>query len=126
MDWREKKGEDVEQHLDYEVRGIHEILKNCSELYVKMGGIYIDGRMEAFSIGTYNELEKMAIIHIEKANPDIQGLYQAINQMFLVNEFPEAELVNREDDLGLEGLRHAKMSYYPIDFARKYRIRQRF
>ncbi len=126
VDWREKKGEDVEQHLDYEVRGIHEILKNCSELYVKMGGIYIDGRMEAFSIGTYNELEKMAIIHIEKANPDIQGLYQAINQMFLVNEFPEAELVNREDDLGLEGLRHAKMSYYPIDFARKYRIRQRF
>jgi hypothetical protein len=66
----------VEQHLDYEVRGIHEILKNCSELYVKMGGIYIDGKMEAFSIGTYNELEKMAIIHIEKANPDIQGLYQ--------------------------------------------------
>ena len=116
----------MEQHLDYEVRGIHEILKNCSELYVKMGGIYIDGKMEAFSIGTYNELEKMAIIHIEKANPDIQGLYQAINQMFLVNEFPEAELVNREDDLGLEGLRHAKMSYYPIDFARKYRIRQRF
>ena len=42
-----------------------------------------------------------SIIHIEKANPDIQGLYQAINQMFLVNEFPEAELVNREDDLGL-------------------------
>ena len=36
VDWREKKGEDVEQHLDYEVRGIHEILKNCSELYVKM------------------------------------------------------------------------------------------
>lgn len=122
--WREEKGEEVEEHLDYEVRGIHEILKNCSLLNVRMSGVYIDGHLEAFTIGSYNPLEQMAVIHIEKANPEIRGLYQFINQQFLIEEFPEAVLINREDDLGLEGLRKAKLSYNPIDYARKYQVEQ--
>ena len=122
--WREEKGEEVEEHLDYEVRGIHEILKNCSLLNVRMSGVYIDAHLEAFTIGSYNPLEQMAVIHIEKANPEIRGLYQFINQQFLIEEFPEAVLINREDDLGLEGLRKAKLSYNPIDYARKYQVEQ--
>ncbi len=45
-----------------------------------MYGVYIDDQLEAFTIGSYNPLEDMAIIHIEKANPEIRGLYQFINQ----------------------------------------------
>lgn len=123
--WREAKGDDVEDHLDYEVAGIHEILKNCSALKVRMAGVYIDGALEAFTIGSLNPLENMAIIHIEKANAEIRGLYQFINQQFLIHEFPEVTLVNREDDLGQEGLRKAKMSYNPCGFARKYLILQK-
>ena len=122
--WRIQKGEEQEEHLDYEVRGIHDILRNCGELNIHMGGIYVDGRLEAFSVGSYNQIEDMAVIHIEKANPEIPGLYQAINQMFLLHEFPEVQWVNREDDMGLEGLRKAKMSYNPADFARKYLVEQ--
>lgn len=122
--WRQQKGEEVEEHLDYEVKGIHDILKNCSEFSIHMGGVYIDGQMEAFTIGSYNPVENMAVIHIEKANPEINGLYQFINQEFLIEEFPEAEWVNREDDMGLEGLRKAKMTYYPADYARKYLVEQ--
>lgn len=122
--WRQQKGEEVEEHLDYEVKGIHDILKNCSEFSIHMGGVYIDGQMEAFTIGSYNPVENMAVIHIEKANPEINGLYQFINQQFLIEEFPEAEWVNREDDMGLEGLRKAKMTYYPVDYARKYLVEQ--
>lgn len=123
--WREEKGEDVDKHLDTEVAGIHEILKNCHVLQVHMGGVYLDGKLEAFSIGSYNPVEDMAIIHIEKANSQIRGLYQFINQQFLLHEFPEVSVVNREDDLGLEGLRKAKMSYNPMGFARKYLIKQK-
>lgn len=123
--WRNTKGEEVEEHLDYEVEGIHEVLKNNEILKVRMAGIYIDGQMEAFTIGSFNQRENMAIIHIEKANPEIRGLYQFINQQFLIHEFPTAAIINREDDLGLEGLRHAKMSYNPIGFARKYIVRQK-
>ena len=123
--WREEKGEDVDRHLDPEVAGVHEILKNCHTLKVRMGGVFLDGELEAFSIGSYNPLEDMAIIHIEKANSQIRGLYQFINQQFLLHEFPEVSVVNREDDLGLEGLRKAKMSYNPMGFARKYLIKQK-
>ena len=126
--WWENKVEAAEfgTQLDYEVNGIHDILKNCSQLCVRMAGVYIDGKLEAFTIGSYNEFEKMAVIHIEKANPEINGLYQFINREFLVRAFPEEMmLVNREDDVGMEGLRRAKMSYNPIDFARKYSIEQK-
>lgn len=122
--WRTLKGQDVENHMDYEVEGIHELLRNCGELAIRMGGIYIDGKLQAFTIGSYNAFENMAIIHIEKANPEIRGLYQYINQQFLIHEFPDVPLVNREDDLGIEGLRKAKMSYNPCGFARKYLIKQ--
>ena len=122
--WHLTKGDEAEEHLEYEVRGIHDILKNCSNLNIRMGGVFIDNELEAFTMGSYNSIEKMAIIHIEKANPDIRGLYQYINQQFLLAEFPDVEWVNREDDLGIEGLRAAKMSYCPADFARKYLVQQ--
>ena len=107
------------------MEGIHSILNQCSMLGVRMGGVYVDGQMEAFSMGSYNAAEDMAIIHIEKANPDIRGMYPFINQQFLIHEFPHVKLVNREDDVGLPGLRKAKQSYNPIGFAKKYQIRER-
>ena len=122
--WRMNKGDDVEEHLDGELQGIKDILKNCKKLKVTMAGIFVNDKLEAFSIGSYNEIEKMAIIHIEKANPNIRGLYPYINQQFIINAFPNAYLVNREDDLGIEGLRKAKLSYDPIGYARKYRVIQ--
>lgn len=111
--------------LEAEICGLNRILQDCNLLEFKAGGIFIDGKLEAFSIGNDNQMEKMAVISIEKANPDISGLYQVINQQFLLHEFPKAELVNREDDVGLEGLRKAKLSYQPIGYARKYLVKQK-
>lgn len=122
LNWRKDKGNDVEEHLDGELAGIRNILDNCSILNISMAGVYIKNKLEAFTVGSYNATENMAIIHIEKANPNIRGLYPFINQQFIINNYPQVELVNREDDLGIEGLRKAKLSYDPIDFARKYRI----
>lgn len=122
--WRKERTNELENQLDAEIAGIKNILDNCSKLNITMAGIYINEKLEAFSIGSYNEFEKMAIIHIEKANPEIRGLYPYINQQFIINAFPEAEIVNREDDLGLEGLRKAKLSYDPIGYARKYKIEE--
>ena len=118
----EGNGEDT---LEYEIKGIHEVLQNCMSIDHYIGGIFIDGRLEAFSIGAYNPREEMASISIEKGNPEIPGIYQVINQEFLLHEFPKAKLVNREDDMGLAGLRKAKESYNPIDFARKYMVVQK-
>lgn len=120
--WRKDKGTDVEEHLDGELNGIKDVLENYELLNISMAGIYINNKLEAFTVGSYNENEDMAIIHIEKANPNIRGLYPFINQQFIINNYPNVKLVNREDDLGIEGLRKAKLSYEPIDYARKYRI----
>ena len=84
--------------------------------------IYIDGKMEAFTLGTYLKTEKTVYVHVEKANPEIRGLYPFINQQFLIKCFPDARYVNREDDMGLEGLRKAKMSYNPEFLVEKYTI----
>ncbi len=123
--WKDEREIDDEYNrVDYEALGIEYIYKNCNMLKSIVGGIYIDGKLEAFSIGSYSEVEKLAYIHVEKANPNIRGLYPYINQQFLIHCFPEAQTVNREDDMGLEGLRKAKLSYHPIDLVKKYNIIQ--
>ena len=77
---------------------------------------------------TLRERQQLAYERIRQiaADPEINGLYQFINQQFLVHEFPDVALVNREDDVGMPGLRKAKMSYYPVDFARKYSVKKKY
>ena len=71
----------------------------------------VDGKIAALTVGENNF--GTVIIHVEKADPEIKGAYAAINKLFLENEFPDAKYVNREEDLGIEGLRKAKLSYNP-------------
>ncbi|HNV69215.1 MAG TPA: phosphatidylglycerol lysyltransferase domain-containing protein [Candidatus Ozemobacteraceae bacterium] len=62
------------------------------------------------------------IVTLEKANREIKGLYQFINWS-LANHLPDnVKLINRETDLGIEGLRSAKLSYHPVGFEKKYRL----
>lgn len=107
---------------DYELKGIFDVLDHCNMIKYKMMIVYVDGVVEGFTLGTYLSEEKTAYIHVEKANPDIRGLYAFINREFLRKCFSEAMYVNREDDMGLEGLRKAKMSYNPISLIKKFTI----
>ncbi len=62
-------------------------------------------------------------IHFEKAREDVEGAYPVINQEFakyLREKYPEIKYLDREDDLGLEGLRKAKLSYNPHHMVEKY------
>jgi len=63
-------------------------------------------------------------IHFEKAREDADGAYPAINcefACFLRLKYPEVRYLNREEDMGLEGLRKAKLSYYPDHMVEKYK-----
>ncbi len=111
-----------DQNLIGESLAIKKIFRNYNKFSeLKVGGIYIDNHLEAFTYGDYLN-PNMAVIHIEKANPNIRGLYTAINKIFLFEEFPDVEFVNREDDLGIEGLRKAKLSYKPLKLVDKYSL----
>ena len=100
---------------------VHMALTHFEELDFMGGAIQIDSKIEAFSLGESLDRDT-AVIHIEKANPDIEGLYCAINQLFCSNQWSDMEYINREQDLGLEGLRKAKESYYPHHMVNKYTI----
>ena len=65
------------------------------------------------------------VVHIEKAFPDIQGAYPMINQQFVLHEMEGFTYVNREEDMGEEGLRKAKMSYRPAFMLEKGFLRFR-
>lgn len=78
------------------------------------GGVLRDGkRIVAFTLGEALN-DEMFVVHIEKAFADVQGAYPMINQQFLAHEAAEYRYVNREEDTGAEGLRKAKLSYYPV------------
>ena len=87
------------------------MFRHFFELGLTGAFLTVEDRIVALTVGENNF--GTVIIHIEKADPSVKGAYAAINQMFLENEFADAKLVNREEDLGIEGLRKAKLSYHP-------------
>ena len=126
-EWTSNKEENnaVDEDMEEELIGIKKLFANYSVLKdrLKIGGIFIDNKLQAFTMGEYLNPD-MALIHIEKANPNIRGLYPYINQQFLVHEFSDVDFVNREEDLGIECLRKAKLSYHPVRFVEKYTVRE--
>jgi hypothetical protein len=110
--------------LEAERVAIWEALENFGRLGYVGGAILVEGRLEAFSLGEGLNRE-CSVIHIEKANPDLRGIYQAINQQFQEHELAGWEFVNREQDLGDAGLRRAKLSYHPHHLVRKFTLRPR-
>ena len=125
-DWKKHKS-DTEEHefIDSEAVGIKYILEHEEVFDYKIGAVYVDNKLEAFTIGNYESREDMVYIPVEKANPEIRGLYPYICSQFLIEAFPEAGKENREDDMGLEGLRKSKLSYNPIYMVEKYTIIQK-
>jgi hypothetical protein len=107
-----------------EDEAIREILTHYSALQVQGAVIVIEGRVGAFTVGERLN-DDTIVIHIEKADPDIPGLYPLINQQFCKNMRDDAVYINREQDLGIDGLRKAKLSYYPDHFVEKYRIKMK-
>jgi hypothetical protein len=100
---------------------IKEAFTHFEKLGVKGGTILINGKVEAFTLGDPLNPDTV-VIHIEKANPAYEGLYPTINQAFLENQWSGYAYVNREQDLGEEGLRKAKESYFPHRLVNKYTV----
>ncbi len=94
-------------------------LGNLELLQVRGGVILVDGRVEAFSLGELLNRET-AVIHVEKANPEIRGLFSLINQQTAQNLWSGVPFINREQDLGDPGLRTAKLSYHPRHLVEKF------
>lgn len=97
-----------------------EALLKSEELQLCGGIYYVDGKPAAYSLGEELMLGQSFVIHFEKAVSGYKGLWQFISQAFASILPDKYETINREQDLGDEGLRAAKMSYKPIGFVRKF------
>jgi uncharacterized protein len=115
------KDDDNDDFLYYERLGTEYVLDNFQILEAKGGCLLINDKVEGFIIGSYGS-KRMVQINIEKANDQIRGIYQVLESEFLSRYFTDCELVNREDDMGKQNLRDAKMASVPLYLIEKYRI----
>ncbi len=91
---------------------IHTFFENFSALELKGGVLRVDGRLAAFSIGE-PICSNVFGVHIEKADTRYHGAYPAMAREFAAHFAMDYTYLNREEDLGIAGLRKSKLSYYP-------------
>lgn len=98
---------------------IRDMFHHYEELHLIGGAIRVDGIIRAYAVG--EELKpRTAVCHFEKAMPEFRGLGQLINQWFAKHALVNFEFENREQDLGIPGLRQAKTSYHPDHMVNKF------
>lgn len=105
--------------MNMEEQALKEAFYNFDECGFIGGVIKINGNIEAFSLGSVLD-RKTICVHIEKANAEFRGIYQAINNEFCKCFGKNYKYINREEDMGLPGLRKAKLSYRPVFYTEKY------
>ncbi len=115
-EWRAAKG------IDGDYRAAREGLELFEELGMRGAVYYIQNQPVGWCLGEPLAKGTMFAVHFEKACDRFKGIYQFMNQAFAQSLPAYFKLINREQDLGNEGLRQAKMTYRPCGFVRKYRI----
>ncbi|UFS69629.1 phosphatidylglycerol lysyltransferase domain-containing protein [Geomonas sp. RF6] len=104
-----------------EAEGTAEALKMSEELGLSGIVVLVEGRVKGFALGEALNAET-AVCHFEKGDVFMEGVYQLVNREFARLLFTGMRYVNREQDLGQESLRSAKLSYHPYELVKKYRV----
>ena len=108
--WQEDKA--ASDTIDAEHRVMETIFSNWNALGMTGGSIFVDGRMVAFTYGSAVTTDTLDVC-VEKADRHVEGAFAIINQQF-AEHLPEQYIyLNREEDMGILGLRQAKLSYHP-------------
>jgi hypothetical protein len=118
--WFEEKG-NGDPYMKAEKDAILEALEYFERLGLTGGVVTVAGRVEAFTFGM-RLTDDTALIQIEIANPAFPGLAQWINREFVRREWTAFRFINREQDMGVPGLRTAKLSYQPDHLVKKYNL----
>ncbi|MDR0700526.1 MAG: phosphatidylglycerol lysyltransferase domain-containing protein [Tannerella sp.] len=102
-----------QRDLAHENSSMSFALRHFEELGLSGGAILVDGKIIAFTYGSPINHRTFGI-HVEKADVHYEGVFSVINQEFAFRIPPQYTYINREEDLGLPGLRKSKLSYNPV------------
>lgn len=119
--WSEDQSEVPDEGKQLELKVMERALRNCNLIGLEGILIFYGGKLIAFSLFSAQR-DDMATVHFEKFDYDCKGSAQAINHetaLYLKDRF---KYLNREQDVGLEGLRRAKMSYEPEKLITTYQL----
>jgi uncharacterized protein len=122
--WCEVRECSIHADLSAEDMAANVILDDWEVFNISGGVLLNDDKVIAFAVGEALS-PGTAVVHVEKADPKFPGIYQTINQCFAADALRGFEFVNREQDLGVPGLRKAKLSYHPVDLVMKYTVELR-
>jgi len=118
-EWIQGNSASAAEDLFLEDCAITRAIKHYGPLGLQGGLIRIAGKPVAFTLGEAINSD-VFLVHFEKALSGYNGLYTAINQEFASRHLAKYKYVNREEDMGIEGLRHSKLSYNPAFLLEKY------
>ena len=116
---RKKLPEHEMKLLKMEEIAMEDAFHNIERVGYRSGALLIDGKIQALSIGG-DLWHDTIVVHVEKANAEYRGAYQAINNEFCKHEALHVKFINREEDMDIQGLREAKLSYRPIELLKLY------
>ncbi len=124
--WRELNGCEANPDKHAEICVTLNFLRLFEELEMRGGVLRVNGDIVAFTIGEpVGRKQDTLVVHIEKAFSEVQGAYPMINQQFAEHVGKDFTYINREEDMGEDGLRQAKLSYKPVFLIEKGVVRRR-
>ena len=122
QEWHRVRSGIGNSSLDPETAAAEEALALAAPLGLEGVVVLTEGRVAAFALGERLNRET-SVCHFEKADPFMEGVSQLVDREFSRLLFTGCTWVNREQDLGVTGLRDAKLSYHPVELVRKFRVR---
>lgn len=114
--WQEEKSQSPNENKNETIYAEHRVMEtifsNWDALGMIGGSIFVDGRMVAFTYGAAVTTDTLDVC-VEKADRHVEGAFAIINQQFAEHLPEQYVYLNREEDMGIPGLRQAKLSYHP-------------
>ncbi|MDZ4993135.1 DUF2156 domain-containing protein [Clostridium perfringens] len=114
--------EEMDEEFLAEIEGTKDLINFLEELNLELIELYVEDKLIGISIGeVFNDY--IYIVHVEKCLKRFNGAYTFLSNSLLKNSSSKLKYVNREEDLGILGLRKSKMSYNPKFFEKKYLVK---
>lgn len=120
--YEDRLKESPESDFQMEQIAVKKALSHYNELHMDGIAVVVGDEIVAVTLGSHTSNNTIDV-HFEKGRRDINGVYAAINcefAQYIRKKYPEIKYLNREEDMGLEGLRKAKESYRPHHLVEKY------